>query len=61
MRNVHYFPHRPQNDLVVQRDVGDQFVVGQQGLLDQAVARGRIGLFADAFDQRVLLRVAEAA
>ena len=61
VRNVHHFAHRPRNDLVVQGDVGDQFVVSQQGLLNQAVARRCIGFFSDAFDQCVLLWVAEAA
>ena len=59
MRQINGFLHRPGNDLVVQRYVENQFVVGQQGFFYQRVAGGQIGFFADAFDQCVLLRAAE--
>ena len=59
MRQINAFLHRPRDDLVVQRDVGNQLVVGQQGFFYQGVAGGQIGFFADAFYQCVLLRLAE--
>jgi hypothetical protein len=46
VRQLDGFLHRPGNDLVVQRDVGDQLVVGQQGFFYQAVAGGKVGFFA---------------
>ena len=61
MRQIDRFLHRPRDDLVVQRDVGNQFVVGQEGFFYQGVAGWQVGFFADAFYQRVLLRVAVAA
>ena len=58
MRQIDRFLHRPRDDLVVQWDVGDQLMVGQEGFFYQGVAGWQIGFFADAFNQCVLLRVA---
>jgi hypothetical protein len=37
MRQINRFLHRPWDDLVVQRDVADLFVVGEQGFFYQCV------------------------
>ena len=59
MQQINGFLHRPGDDLLVPRDVGDQLMVGQQGFFYQGVAGGQVGFFADAFNQCVLLSVAE--
>ena len=40
VRQLDGFLHRPWDDLVMQRDVGNEFVVGQQGFFYQGVAGG---------------------